>query len=111
MKFINKVFGQPVKILVGHMSVVMCQSPGYEKLGKRKYITKVDNADDLDLEETRGIGCTDREEEIINGGKNPPAEEECALLVMQLDKLGILGYCSPIILLFCHGSYSFLGKV
>jgi hypothetical protein len=64
------------------MGVVMSQTPGNEELGKGEDIPEVKNADDLDLEEARGIGCSYREEEIVDGGKNPPAEKEDGLLAV-----------------------------
>jgi hypothetical protein len=82
MKFVDKFFGQTVKVLVGHVGVVQRQGPGYEKLGQGEDVAEVDDTDHLDLEETRCIGCPDGEQEVIHAGEYPPAKKERLFLVM-----------------------------
>jgi hypothetical protein len=102
MKFVNKFFGHSVKIFVGYVSIVKRQCPGNKKLGESKYIAEVYNTNHLDLEQTWRVCCSDREQEVIRAGKNPPAEKECCLFVGEFEKLRILRDCCPIILFFCH---------
>ena len=102
VKFVDQGSGHSVKILVGDMGVVVSQSPGNKELGKGEDITEVDDADDLDLEERRCVRCPYREQEVVSGGEDPPAEQESLFLVVQFDKLGILGDCCPIVLFFSH---------
>jgi hypothetical protein len=108
MKFVDKFSGQTVKILVGHMCIVQSQGPGNKKLGKSENITEVNDADDFDFEQSWCIGCPDGEQEVIYARKNPPAEKEGCLLVMQFNELGVFGYCSPIVLFLCHEITPFL---
>jgi hypothetical protein len=102
MKFVDKFFGQPVKILVGHVGIVVGQSPGDKKLGQGEDVAEVDDTDYLDLEETRCIGCSDGEQEVIRGGEDPPAEKERLFFVMKLNEFGVFCNCCPVILSFCH---------
>jgi hypothetical protein len=102
MKFVDKFFGQSVKVLVGHVSIVMSQSPGDKKLGKGEYIAEVDDTDDLDLEQAWCISGSDREQEVVRSGKNPPAEKERLFLVMQLYEFRVFCDCCPVILFLCH---------
>jgi hypothetical protein len=102
MKFVDKFFGQPVKILVGHVGIVVGQSPGDKKLGEGEEVAEVDDTDDLDLEETWCIGCPDGEQEVIRGGEDPPAEKERLFFVMKFDEFWVFCNCCPVILSFCH---------
>jgi hypothetical protein len=102
MKFVDKFFGQSVKVLVGHVSIVMSQSPGDKKLGKGEDIAEVDDADDLDLEQTGCISGSDREQEVVRGGEDPPAEKERLFFVMQLYEFRVFCDCCPVILFLCH---------
>jgi hypothetical protein len=102
MKFVDKFFGQPVKILVGHVGIVVRQTPGNKELGEGEYVAKIDDADNLDFEQTRRIGCSDGEQEVISCGEYPPAEKESLFLVMKLYKFGVFCNCCPVILSFCH---------
>ena len=76
MKFVDKFFGQTVKVLVGHVGIVQGQRPGDKKLGEGEDIAEVDDTDYLDLEQTRCIGCSDGEQEVIRAGEDPPAEKK-----------------------------------
>jgi hypothetical protein len=102
MKFVDKFFGQTVKILVGHVGIVVGQSPGDKKLGEGEDVAEVDDTDYLDLEETGCIGCSDGEQEVISGGEDPPAEKERLFFVMKLNEFGVFCNCCPVILSFCH---------
>jgi hypothetical protein len=102
MKFVDKFFGQTVKVLVGHVGIVQGQCPGNEKLGQGEDIAEVDDTDDLDLEETRCIGCSDGEQEVIHAGEDPPAEKERLFFVMKLNEFWVFCDCCPVILSFCH---------
>jgi hypothetical protein len=102
MKFVDKFFGQTVKVLVGHVGIIQGQCPGNEKLGQGEDIAEVDDTDDLDLEETRCIGCSDREQEVIHAGEYPPAEKERLFFVVKLNEFWVFCDCCPVILSFCH---------
>jgi hypothetical protein len=108
MKFIDQFPGQAVEVLVGHMGIVQGYTPGDKKLGEGEHIAEVDDPDDFDLEQSGGLGGAYREEEVVQRREDPPAEEEEGFLVMKFNELRVSCNGAPVILFFCHGSYSFL---
>ena len=85
------------------MGVVCRHADGDHELGEDEHVAEIDRSDHLDPEQFWEIAGKDREQQVVDGGDDPPAEQLIAFFALEFQKLAVGGNFFPVEICFRHG--------